>query len=204
MKRLKLNVFSPKADDAKSGQKNPWKKALTRTVWLAPALGVSIAAVLLILFSIAEPSHSETISDTQITLSCNDGHSVTAAVDPTTLLQLTATVQALAGDPTGLSCTLDPADTPPASWTVYDYNPSGHAIRPRVSADSMPATTTGDTTMFQFLPNIYTALLTTRDSSLTGDLSSKTLNVAVSVSGSATGAFGYQNGDGCTYPANVR
>jgi len=68
----------------------------------------------------------------------------------------------------------------------------------------MPATTTGDTTMFQFLPNIYTALLTTRDSSLTGDLSSKTLNVAVSVSGSATGAFGYQNGDGCTYPANVR
>ncbi len=196
MKRLKLNVFSPKADDAKSGQKNPWKKALTRTVWLAPALGVSIAAVLLFLFSIAEPSHSQTISDTQITLSCNDGHSVTAAVDTTTLLELTAAVQALAGDPTGLSCTIDPAATPPASWTVYDYNPSGHAIRPRVSADSMPATTSGDTTPFQFLPNIYTALLTTTDPSLTGDLSMKSLNVTVSVTGGA-GMFQDQHNGGC-------
>ncbi len=197
MKRLKLNVFSPKADNAKSGQKNPWKKVLTRTAWLAPALGVSIAAVLLILFSIAEPSHSETISDTQITLSCNDGHSVTAAVDPATLLQLTSAVQALAGNATGLSCTLDPAAAPPASWTVYDYNPSGHAIRPRVSADSMPATTSGDTTSFQFLPNIYTALLTTTDPSLTGDLSMKSLNVTVSVTGGA-GAFQDQNNGGCT------
>ncbi len=179
-----------------SAQKNPWKKLLTRTVWIAPGLGVSAAAVLLILFSIADPSHGQTIGDTQITLSCNDGHSVAAAVDPTTLLQLTATVQALAGDPTGLSCTLDPAATPPASWTVYDYNPSGHAIRPRVSADSMPATTTGDTTMFQFLPNIYTALLTTRDSSLTGDLSTKTLNVTVTVTGGG-GTFQDQNNGGC-------
>jgi hypothetical protein len=161
-------------------------------------------AVLLILFSIPDPSHGQTISDTQITLSCNDGHSVTAEVDPTTLLQLTAAVQALAGDPTGLSCTLDPAATPPASWTVYDYNPSGHAIRPRVSANSMPATTSGDTTSFQFLPDTYTALLTTTDPSLTGDLSGKTLNVAVSVSGTTTGTFKYQNGDGCAYPANVR
>jgi hypothetical protein len=107
MRRLKLNVSSPKADNAKSGQKNPWKKVLTRTAWLAPALGVSIAAVLLILFSIAEPSHSQTISDTQITLSCNDGHSA--------LLELAAAVQALAGNATGLSCTLDPAAAPPAS-----------------------------------------------------------------------------------------
>src|SRR6266852_3585630 len=107
-----------------SKQKNPWKKALTRIVWLAPSLGVSIAAVLLILFSIADPSHGQTISDTQVTLSCNDGHSVTAAVDPTTLLQLTAEVQALTSDPTGLSCTLDPAATRPTSWTEFDYNPS--------------------------------------------------------------------------------
>src|SRR3989442_11136688 len=42
-------------------------------------------------------------SDTQITLTCNDGHSVTAAVDSTTLLQLTAEFQALVGAPTGLS-----------------------------------------------------------------------------------------------------
>jgi len=112
-----------------------------------------------------------------------------------------AAVQALIDS--GLSCTLDPAATPPTSWTVYDYNPSGQAIAPRVSAASMPATTSGDTTSFPFKPNIYTALLTTTDAKLTGDLSSKTLNDTVSVSGTG-GTFQYQNGDGCTYPANVR
>src|SRR5712671_6916325 len=98
----------------------------------------------------ALPAQGQTL-DTQITLSCNDGHSVAAAVDQTTLLQLESEVQALASDPSGLSCTLDPATAPPASWTVYDYNPSGHAIAPRVSAASMPATTdnTG-TTSFPF------------------------------------------------------
>jgi hypothetical protein len=196
MKRLKLNVFSPKADNAKSGQRNPRKKPSMRTVWIAPALGISIAAVLLILFSIAEPSHSQTISDTQITLSCNDGHSVTAAVDTTTLLELTAAVQALAGNPTGLSCTIDPAATPPASWTVYDYNPSGRAIAPRVSANSMPARTIGNTTSFQFLPNTYTALLTTTDKILTGDLSMKTLSVTVEVTG-GSGMFQDQHNGGC-------
>src|SRR3989442_7038908 len=92
-------------------------------------------------------------SDTQVTLTCNDGHSVTFAVDPTTLLALTAEVQALS-DPSGLGCTLDPADPPRASWTVYDYNPSGQAIAPRVSAASMPATTTGGTGSFPFKLNI--------------------------------------------------
>src|SRR5260370_8393088 len=105
MKRLKPNVFSPKADYAKSGQKNPRKKASMRTVWLAPSLGVASAAVLLILFSIAEPSHSQTISDTQITLSCNDGHSVTPAVDPATLLQLTSPVPPLTANPPPLTST---------------------------------------------------------------------------------------------------
>ena len=84
-----------------------------------------------------------------------------------------------------------------AAWTVYDYNPSGRALRPRVSADSMPATTTGDTTSFPFLPNIYTARLTTTDPSLTGDLTSKTLNLAVSVTG-GSGTFQDQNNGGCT------
>jgi hypothetical protein len=196
MKRLRLNVLSPKEDNAASEQKNPRKNALTRIVWLAPSLGAGIAAVLLILFSNANPSHGQTISDTQITLSCNDGHSVAAAVDPTTLLELTAAVQALAGDPTGLSCTIDPAAAPPASWTVYDYNPSGRAIAPRVSADSMPATTSDNTTSFPFKFNIYTALLTTTDPSLTGDLSSKTLSVAVSVTGGG-GTFQDQNNGGC-------
>jgi hypothetical protein len=197
MKRPRFNILSPKADSATSGQKNPWKKLLARTVWLAPTLGVSAAAVMLILFSIAGPSHGQTISDTQITLSRNDGHSVAAAVDPTTLLELTAAVQALAGDPTGLNCALDSADTPPASWTVYDYNPSGRAIAPRVSPDSMPATTgTDGSVSFPFKLNTYTALLTTRDSSLTGDLSTKTLNVTVSVSG-GSGTFQDQNNGGC-------
>ena len=134
-------------------------------------------------------------SDTQVTLTCNDGHSVTFAVDPTTLLALTAEVQALS-DPSGLGCTLDPADPPRASWTVYDYNPSGQAIAPRVSAASMPATTTGGTVSFPFKLNIYTALLTTTDASLTGDLSSKTLSVTVSVSG-GTGTFQDQHNGGC-------
>jgi len=91
---------------------------------------------------------------------------------------------------------VDPAATPPTSWTAYDYNPSGQAIRPRVSANSMPATTTGDTTSFQFLPNIYTALLTTTDPSLTGDLSTKTLNVTVMVTG-GSGTFQDQHNGGC-------
>ena len=197
MKQGRLSILSATVDNVISARKNPRKKASNRTLWIAPALAVSSLAVLLILFSAADPSHGQTIADTQITLSCNDGHSVTAAVDSTTLLQLTAAVQSLAGDPTGLSCTLDPAAAPQASWTVYDYNPSGRAIRPRVSPDSMPATTSGDTTSFQFLPNIYTALLTTTDPSLTGDLSTKTLNVIVSVTGGA-GTFQDQNNGGCT------
>ena len=197
MNRLRLSAVSPTRDDATSGQKSPPKKTLTRTLWIGPALGVTTLAVLLILFSAPDPTHGQTIGDTQITLSCNDGHSVTAAVDPTTLLQLTAAVQALASDPTGLSCTLDPAATPPTSWTVYDYNPSGQAIRPRVSANSMPATTDGDGNVsFPFKFNIYTALLTTTDKSLTGDLSSKTLNVSVSVSGGG-GTFQDQHNGGC-------
>ena len=158
-----------------------------------PSGASTIASAAILLFTIAHPAQGQT--DTQVTLSCNDGHSVTAAVDSTTLIQWQAAVQALID--AGLSCTLDPADPPPASWTVYDYNPSGHAISPRVSAASMPATTSGNTTMFPFKFNIYTALLTTTDSSLTGDLSSKTLNVSISVSGGA-GTFQDQNNGGCT------
>jgi hypothetical protein len=83
-----------------------------------------------------------------------------------------------------------------AAWTAYDYNPSGRALRPRVSLESMPATTTGDTTSFPFLPNIYTARLTTTAPNLTGDLTSKTLNLAVSVTG-GSGIFQDQNNGGC-------
>jgi hypothetical protein len=154
-----------------------------------------ITSSAVLLSTIALPAQGQTV-DTQVTLSCNDGHSVTAAVDQTTLLELESEVQALTSDPSGLSCTLDPAATPPASWRVYDYNPSGRAISPRVSAASQPATTTGVTTSFPFKLNTYTALLTTTDASLTGDLSTKTLNVTVSVSGGA-GTFQDQNNGGC-------
>jgi len=176
----------------KNPRKNPCKKALRTTLWLAPTLGVGSAAVLLILFLVANPSLGQTIGDTQVTLSCNDGHSVTLAVDSATLLQLTAEVQALTSDPTGLSCTLDPAATPPTSWTVFDFNPSGQAIAPRVSAASVPATTTDGTVSFPFKPNTFTALLTTTDASLTGDLSMKTLNVTVSVTG-GSGTFQHRS-----------
>jgi hypothetical protein len=60
----------------------------------------------------------------------------------------------------------------------------------------MPATTNGDTTSFPFLPNVYTARLTTTDPSLTGDLTSKTLNLTVAVRG-GSGTFQDQNNGGC-------
>jgi hypothetical protein len=83
-----------------------------------------------------------------------------------------------------------------AAWTVYDYNPSGRELRPRVSLDSMPATTIGDTTSFPFLPSVYTSRLTTTDPSLTGDLTSKAFNLTVSVTG-GSGTFQDQNNGGC-------
>lgn len=122
-----------------------------------------------------------------------------------TVLALVATVGLTAA--TSSSVLADPgggASSASPSWTVYDYNASGRALAPRQSPGSMPATTASDgTTSFDFLPNTFTALLTTTDGSLTGDLSGKTLTDLVSVSGSAAG-FQAQNGDGCVYPANVR
>ena len=82
------------------------------------------------------------------------------------------------------------------SWTVYDYNPSGQALAPRVAGKSSPPTVTGNTASFDFLANTYTALLTSSDSSLTGDLSGMTLTDTVTVSG-VTGHLQDQNGAGC-------
>jgi hypothetical protein len=140
----------------------------------------------------------------QVTLSCNDGHSAIVQVDETTLASLTADVQSINTSGTGLSCTLatDPS-TESVEWTVYDYKPSGRAIAPRNSPDSMPSTTSGTTTVFNFKSNVYTALLTTTNSVLTGDQSRAKLNVTVSLSGPAI-SFSSQNGDGCPASANVR
>src|SRR5438445_7886464 len=145
---------------------------------------ITSAAVLL--FTIAHPSQGQT-GDMQVTLSCNDGHSVIFEVDQTTLTSLLADVQAINASGTGTSRTLTMAAIDPSSettkWTVYDYNPSNQAIAPRNSPNSMPATTTGTTTTFPFKLNIYTALLTTTDKSLTGDLSSTMLSATVEVEG---------------------
>ncbi len=210
MKQIKFNISLPKGDDTGPGQKNPRKKAPARTLWIAPALTVSAAAVLLILFSAPDPSHGQTISNTQITLSCNDGHSVIFQVDQITLTSLLADVQAINASGTGTSCTLTMAAIDPSSetteWTVYDYNPSNQAIAPRNSPNSMPATTTGTTTRFQFKPGIYTALLTTTDPTLTGDLSTKSLSDMITVSGDAASFMTQHNGGDCVsnVPAAVR
>src|SRR5439155_5683100 len=149
-----------------------------------------------LLFTIAHPAQGHT-TNTQVTLSCNDGHSVIFNVDQITLTSLLADVQAINASGTGTSCTLTMAAIDPSSetteWTVYDYNPSNHAIAPRNSPNSMPATTpdNGTTWQFNFRPNSYTALFTTTDSSATGDLSAKTLNDVITVIGS-TGVFNSQ------------
>jgi hypothetical protein len=149
----------------------------------------------------------------QVILSCTDGHSVVLSVDAATLTSLAADVDAINASGTGVTCALESTALDPSSqttaWTVYDYNPSNNALAPRNAPDKMPATTTSDgTTTFEFLPGKYTALLTTTDRSLTGDLSMKTLTDMISVSGGPTGTtFKTQHGGGdCVndVPAAVR
>src|ERR1700675_2975140 len=168
----------------------------------------SAALVLALVF--AHLAQTQTVNTTQVALSCNDGHSVIFDADQITLTSLLADVQAINASGTGTFCTLTMAAMDPSSettkWTVYDYNPSNQAIAPRNSPNSMPATTTGTTTTFQFNPGIYTALLTTKDPSLTGDLSMKTLNDMISVSGDAASFITQHNGGNCAtnFPAAVR
>lgn len=146
----------------------------------------------------------------QVILSCTDGHSVVLLVGSATLTSLAADVEAINASGTGVSCTLDSTAIDPSSqttaWTVYDYNPSNQALAPRNAPDKMPATTTGSLTTFDFLPGKFTALLTTTDRSLTGDLSMTTLTDQVSVSGPATTFMTQHNGGDCVnnFPAAVR
>jgi len=174
---------------------------MSRRLFLAVVLALVGSLALTVANGVAQ------IADTQVTLSCNDGHSVIFAVDQIALTSLVADVQSINASGSGLVCTLGTASADPSTetavWTVYDYNPSNQAIAPRNSRNKMPATTVGDTTTFQFLPSIYTALLTTNDSSLTGDLSGKTLNAMIQVSGSAV-TFMSRNTGGCSNPSTVR
>jgi hypothetical protein len=147
----------------------------------------------------------------QVILSCTDGHSVVLSVDAATLTSLAADVDAINASGTGVTCTLDSTALDPSSqtaaWTVYDYNPSNNALAPRNAPNKMPATTTSDgTTTFEFLPGMYTALLTTTDRSLTGDLHMTTLTDKITVSGNATTFVTQHGGGDCVgdVPAAVR
>ena len=169
-------------------------------------LGVAVFGVALLPGSVsADLIPTQT---TQVILSCNDGHSVSLLADPAILSSLTAAVQSLNAG--GSSCTTNTAAADPpataAKWTVYDYNASGQEIAPRNSPNSDPASTTGTTTTFDFLDGHYTALLTTMDKTLTGDLSGKTLTDDISVSGSAAMFMTQGIGGNCAgpFPAAVR
>jgi hypothetical protein len=149
---------------------------------------------------------------TQATLSCSDGHSVVLSVDPTTLTNLTADVNAINLSGTGLNCALETAAIDPSmqttEWTVYDYNPSGQAIAPRNSPSKMPATTPdgGNTWQFPFKPDVYTALFTTTDPGVTGNDFGKTLKDTITVMGDATTFMTQRGGGDCVgnTPAAVR
>ena len=163
----------------------PLLLALAATLALSVAMPAGVAADL------------TTVTD--VTLSCSDNHSVVMTLDQTGLTNLLAEVQSV--NTSGLlscSVTTDPSSGT-ADWTVYDYNPSGQAIAPRHAPNSMPATTTGTTTVFNFKDGVYTALLTTNDRSLTGDLSGSSLHDTINLTGPAT-RFMSQNGQGCTGP----
>jgi hypothetical protein len=174
-----------------------------------PIAAFLIIGTAVLLFTIGHPAQSQT-ANTQVTLSCNDGHSVIFDVNQITLTSLLADVQAINTSGTGTTCTLTMAAIDPSSetteWTVYDYNPSNQAIAPRNSPNSMPATTTdgGATWQFPFRPNIYTALFTTTDPNMTGNKSMATLTDTITVNGPAT--FMTQHNEGCTsnVPATVR
>jgi len=148
----------------------------------------------------------------QVILSCNDGHSLVLLVDSATLASLVADVASINSSVTGLSCTLDTATVDPAmqtsDWTVFDYNPSGQALAPRHSPNSLPATTTnnGVSWQFQFKPNVYTALFTTTDPSVPGNDSGKTLTDTIAVSGDAASFMTQHGGGDCVgnLPAAVR
>src|SRR5437868_8861876 len=120
------------------------------------------AVLLTALVFVSRPAQSQT-SNSQVTLSCNDGHSVIFTINQIQLTSLLTDVQAINASGTGTSCTLNIAAIDPSSetsdWTVYDYNSSNREIAPRNSPKSMPATSAdgGKTWQFPFLFNTYTA-----------------------------------------------
>ena len=157
---------------------------------LAAVLGALAIVLATTLTSSANLARAD--GPTEVTITCGDGAAMTGVVTLSTLLELTQEVQ----DMTGCALSQDPSvavtSTDQTGWTVYDYNPSDQAIAPRNSPSKMPATTSGNVTTFVFRPQIFTALLTTTDKNLTGDLSAKTLSANITVSGNTVGTFSYQ------------
>src|SRR6476659_7435023 len=76
-----------------------------------------------------------------------------------------------------------PKATP--TWKVFSYNSSGQAYSSKTAATF----TTGVGFNFASAPN--TALLTTQDKSLTGNLTGKTLNASFTITGTSDAAFTY-------------
>lgn len=77
-------------------------------------------------------------------------------------------------------------------WTEFVYNPSGQALMP-----VQPPEVLQDSVRIDFAPGQFVALLTTSESSVTGDLSTKTLNDNILIEG-VTGSFVDQNSGGCS------
>jgi hypothetical protein len=158
--------------------------------------------------ALSAPGASAAVTDTQATISCNDGHSAVLGVDQATLTSLVSAIQAI-NTGGAMSCSLATAPSAETSeWTVYDYNPSGQEIAPRNSPNSQPATTpdAGVTWQFPFRSDKFTALFTTTDRSMTGDESGATLTDRITVSGDAASFMTQHGGGDCVgnTPAAVR
>jgi hypothetical protein len=99
-------------------------------------------------------------------------------------------------------------------WTVFDYNSSGQALAPRHSAASGAATTPdgGVTWQFNFGAGTFTALFTTTDPTVTGNLcptypvGCPKLHDTITLSGDAVSFMTQHGGGDCVgnTPAAVR
>lgn len=180
-------------------------------------LVTGLCGALALCFPTALSAHADLTNAVAATLSCSDGHSVVVTVDQLGLTSLLSDVQAINSGTSGVLCTVDTATADPmvsTDWTVFDYNPSGHAIAPRHSPDSGPATPSNGGTIwsFNFHSSVFTALFTSTDPNLTGNLcpmftlGCKTLSDSIMLSGDATTFQTQDNGGNCAsnFPAAVR
>lgn len=96
--------------------------------------------------------------------------------------------------PLGLGVGLaTPASANNAAWTQSVYHGNANSLQ------DVPANANGNTASFNFAPGVFTALLTSSEKTLTGNLSNSTLSDTVSVTGmDPTASFVDQNDGGCT------